>query len=438
MNQEETGQSQNRKNLDQRSRNNWVSPSNPSRKNLSFINFLTHLHPRKIPGNALDITRTFGLGGMSLILILMLAFSGSAMLFFYRPLPEFAHNSISQFQDVYIFGSFIRSIHYFSANLLVIISSAHLFRVFFTQSFHGIRKFNWIIGLTILVFILLSCFTGYLLPWDQTAYWAITICLAMFEYLPVPMDTGITATTLQVFFTLHTTVIPICFLAFLPLHFWKIRKAKGIALPGRDKGVLAKTMPSLLLRELVAALSIIALVMMLSAIFKAPLGEMANPGLSPNPAKAPWYFLGFQELLLHFHPVVAAFLVPGILLVLAGFLPYKKYDSQVPAPWFSSKQGKKSGIISLVLGSLITLALILLDDFSQLTADITLAASLILVFILMGLTLVYYKVLKKKYRLSNNEGVQAIVILTISSYLTLTMICSWFRGEGMKLAGGIF
>lgn len=146
--------------------------------------FIKHIHPRKLPLEALAFNRTWGLGGSCLLLFIFLAASGLLMLFVYHPSPEFAYASIQSLEREFVFGSMVRGIHYFSANILIIAIFFHMIRVFLTGGYRDIRRINWIIGLCTLGCVLLSCFTGYLLPWDQTAYWAITICINMFDYAP--------------------------------------------------------------------------------------------------------------------------------------------------------------------------------------------------------------------------------------------------------------
>jgi len=415
-----------------------VDSSHHKKAPASVVHLFYHLHPAKIPAAALDIRRTYGLGGMCLVLLIILAFSGSLMLFAYTPVPGEAYASVQGLENNYIFGKFIRSLHYFSANLLVIICTAHMFRVFFTQCFHRPRQFNWIIGLCLCALILLACFTGYLLPWDQTAYWAVTICLSMFDYLPFPMDLEVSSNTLKFFFALHTTLVPFCLLVLLPLHFWKIRKARGIGLPEKDAtdhGPRVSVRANLLLREGVTALVLTALVAVTAALFETPLGDMANPGLSPNPAKAPWYFAGLQEILLHVPPLVGILAVPLVLLAFFSLIPYFKYSRTSPSLWFISQNGKTSGWISFFFSTLAAIILILAKEYGK---EIGLPGTHLipLLFFIGGAACIFW--LKKQFRLNANELLQALFIQIISLYLTLTLINTVFRGEGMKLSGGFF
>jgi len=131
----------------------------------TFYSFIKHIHPNKVPLKALELKSTWGLGGMCLVLAFILMGSGILMLFSYQSSPELAYASIHDLETRFIFGRMIRSMHYFSANILTVMVFAHVLRVFFTQGYWGkTRQLNWLIGLCIFTLIILSCFTGYLLP----------------------------------------------------------------------------------------------------------------------------------------------------------------------------------------------------------------------------------------------------------------------------------
>ena len=378
------------------------------------------------------------------------------MLFSYQPFPEFAYTSVQQFENQYIFGRMIRSMHYFSANLLVIMISGHMLRVFFTSGYQGKRRMNWIVGLCISGLVLLSCFTGYLLPWDQTAFWAVTICINMFDYIPAGgflkelfmNGSGVGEKTLQLFFTLHTTLIPSLLILFLTTHFWKIRKAKGVvtsglnSINGTDKPVMVAVNPNLLLREVVAALTVTAVVMTLALIFDAPLKEMANAGLSPNPAKAPWYFAGFQELLLHFHPFFAVFIIPLAIISVLIYLPFSKLYIENEGIWFISDRAKKAAKTAVIISMIVTPLLIVVDeyilDFQKWLPDIPLVVSsgLIPFILIFGLFFLLNFGMRQRFKLNQAEAFQTSVVFLITAFIILTLTCVWLRGPGMKLYFG--
>ena len=285
------------------------------RRWIVFNTLVLHFRPTQLPEKTLRFSHTFGLGGMSLVLILLLFATGILMMFVYEPSPDGAYASITGLQDDVLFGRLVRNTHHWSANILVGVALLHLLRVFLTGGYHGPRQFNWVVGLGLLLFILVANFTGYLLPWDQLSYWAVTISTAMLIYVPwigewlQQLARGgpeISAATLIGFYTIHTTVVPALLIVFAALHFWRVRKAKGVVVPRKegeaaeDKPENVLFLPHLLTREVAVACTLVAVVLLVAVFFDAPLGAEANPGMSPNPAKAPWYFLGFQEHLLHF------------------------------------------------------------------------------------------------------------------------------------------
>ena len=244
-----------------------------------FNSLILHFRPRNVQQRTLRFTLTWGLGGMAVVLVCMLFATGLMLKFVYQPVPDRAYESIIHLQNNVLFGQLIRNIHHWSGNILLIIAFLHLSRVFFTGAFHPPRQFNWIIGLVMFLAVLTSNITGYLLPWDQLAFWAITICTGMLEYIPgagiwlqkvLRGGSDIGPATLSIFFAIHTAIIPACLLVLMPWHFWRVRKAGGLVIPRRsdeDEGSedeKVPAIPNLILREIVVALVLIAFIMAIS------------------------------------------------------------------------------------------------------------------------------------------------------------------------------
>ncbi len=279
-----------------------------------------HLHPARVNELSIRFNRTFGLGGMAALLIVIQIITGILLRFYYTPIPAEAYNSVVFTKNQVLFGQFIRNIHYWSGVFLLLIAFMHFLRVFLTGAYREERKINWLFGLFLLVLIVLLNFTGYLLPWDQLAYWAITVSTNIIGYLPFVGESlrtmiiggkELNADTLRTFFTFHTAVLPFLLLILVLYHFWRVRKAGGVLLPEtEEKPEMVPTMPNLVFKEFIVALVLIAVLFTFAALFNAPLLEKANPAYSLNPTKAPWYFAGVQELLMHFHPFFAAFIIP--------------------------------------------------------------------------------------------------------------------------------
>ena len=343
-----------------------------------FNSLILHFRPRSVPERTLRLTLTWGLGGMAVVLLGMLFVTGLMMKFAYQPIPGKAYDSIIHLQNDVLFGQLIRNVHHWSGNVLLIVVFLHFLRVFFSGAFHPPRQFNWIIGLCLFLAVLISNFTGYLLPWDQLAFWAVTICTGILEYMPwagewtqklIQGGSEMGPATLTNFFAIHTAVIPALLVILMPFHFWRVRKAGGVVVPrppGENHETKIKTLPAipnLILRELVVALSLIAFILVISVFFNAPLGDKANPGLSPNPTKAPWYFMGIQEMLLHFHPLFAAFILPVFIAGSLFLLPYMKYDMNPSGVWFASQKGRRMAMFSAISAAIATPIGIIADEF---------------------------------------------------------------------------
>ncbi len=413
-----------------------------------------HFRPKVVQERTLRFTLTWGLGGMAVVLVCLLFLTGIMLKFAYQPVPDRAYESIVRLQNDVFFGQLIRNLHHWSANLLLIVVFLHFLRVFFTGAFHSPRQFNWIIGLSMFLAVLVSNFTGYLLPWDQLAFWAVTICTSMLEYIPgigaelkqlILGGKDIGPSTLSNFFAVHTAIIPASLVMLVPFHFWRVRKSGGLVVPRTPeenpvaKGAMVATIPNLILRELVVATVLIGSIMLVSIIFDAPLGAKANPGLSPNPTKAPWYFAGIQELLLHLHPLFAVVVIPIMIFAGLALLPYFRYDNNTAGVWFASYRGRRMAVIAAVAAAVGTMLGIIADefliDFVAWMPGIPHLVSngLLPVVIVLAVVCGFYGLMKKTYAATNNEALQAVFVLLLFAFFVVTVTGIWFRGSGMAL-----
>ena len=432
-----------------------IPRSDQERRRYLLKNLILHFRPATVPEKTLKFTLTWGLGGMAAVLIFLQLGTGLLLKFVYVPTPLDAYTSILALNNEVIFGQLIRNIHHWSANFLVPIVLLHMLRVFFTGAFHPPRQFSWIIGLGLFGLVLTANFTGYLLPYDQLAYWAVTVSTGMLEYIPaighrlqeiIQGGHEIGPATLSIFFAIHTAVVPLGLIILMAFHFWRIRKAGGLVIPRasgeviEEKSVRVTTLPHLLLREFVVALMLIAVVMVVSVSFDVPLGDSANPGLSPNPTKAPWYFSGLQELLLHLHPLFSVFIIPLVLFIALIGIPYLKYDTNTEGVWFASVKGRRMAMIAGLIAIVAAPLGILTDEY---LIDFAVALSGIPNFFGNGLipfTFIFcgcagfYILLKHRYSATNNEAIQALFVFILVIFLILTVAGTWFRGPGMKLA----
>src|SRR5580765_9041731 len=138
-------------------------------------NVWLHLHPSRVRKNSLKWNYTFGLGGLSFLLFLILTVTGVLLMFYYRPAVDLAYRDMKDLEYAVSMGSFLRAMHRWSAHSMVLMVILHMARVFMTGSYKTPREFNWAIGVVLLTLTLLLSFTGYLLPWDQLALWAVTV-----------------------------------------------------------------------------------------------------------------------------------------------------------------------------------------------------------------------------------------------------------------------
>jgi len=415
------------------------------------LTFLLHIHPKRVPRTSIRFTYTFGLGGITLLLILLQIFTGILLKFVYIPSPAKAYDSILFLQNQILFGQYVRNIHHLDGELLVVLA-LHMLRVFFTEAFHPpIRSGNWILGLCMFLLIMFSNFTGYLMPWDQLSYWAVTVVTNMFSYIPLigPHITvfirggaDVTGNTLMNFFNFHTAIIPLTFIILMIFHFWKVRKAGGVAPPrtsqDHERG-LVPVMPDLIVKEVAVGLIVLAFIFMLAIFLNAPLRERANPAFSPNPVKAPWYFIGIQEMLMHFHPFVGAILIPLFLLGFLFYLPWLHYPQNNAGIWFSSLKGRHTAIFSGIVAFILTPVLIVADEylihfnlwFPSLPSILSEGLFPVLLYGLLFYLYLFY--LRRKYRPNVNETVQAVFAFFLVTYTVLSLTGLFFRGPGMIL-----
>jgi menaquinol-cytochrome c reductase cytochrome b subunit len=198
-----------------------------------WASFLLHLYPVKVRRKELSFGYTAFLGVASLVLFISLVVSGVYLMFFYVPSPGNAYGDIQTIQTHVAFGQYIRNVHRWSAHLMVLAVAAHMAKVFYRGAYKPPREFNWVLGVILLVLTLLLSFTGYLLPWDQLAYWAVTVGTSMAGYVPLIGDSvkqillggpTVESATLLRFYVLHVAVLPLILTGVLTFHLWRWRK----------------------------------------------------------------------------------------------------------------------------------------------------------------------------------------------------------------------
>ncbi len=217
-------------------------------------NVFLHLHPTKVHKQGLRIRHTWCMGGITFFLFLVTVVTGLLLMFYYRPIPEYAYNDMKYLEFDVRFGMLLRNMHRWAAHGMVITVMLHMFRVFLTGSYKPPREFNWVVGVFLLLFTFFLSFTGYLLPWDQLSMWAVTVGTNMARAAPFLGSEGpfgpemgmlanndirfvllggieVGPATLLRFYVLHCIAIPLMAVVFLAVHFWRVRKDGGISGP---------------------------------------------------------------------------------------------------------------------------------------------------------------------------------------------------------------
>jgi quinol-cytochrome oxidoreductase complex cytochrome b subunit len=230
-------------------------PINDRNRSLAVLsNVFLHLHPIRLPRYATKYTYTWGMGGLSFLLFLVETVTGILLMFYYHPTASMAYADIKSLEFDVPFGMILRNMHRWGAHAMVLTVWFHMFRVFMTGSYKKPREFNWAIGVILLTITLFMSFTGYLLPWDQLALWAITVGTNMARSVPFVGHEGpfadllgmridndirfallggtvVGGPTLIRFYVLHCIAVPFVMSFLLSIHFWRIRKDGGISGP---------------------------------------------------------------------------------------------------------------------------------------------------------------------------------------------------------------
>jgi quinol-cytochrome oxidoreductase complex cytochrome b subunit len=221
------------------------APSNRNRALTVFTNFFLHVHPTKVRRRAIEFSRTFFLGGLSGGCFFILVVTGVMLMFYYRPAVPQAYHDMKDLQFVVWLGPFLRNLHRWAAHTMVALVFLHMAVTFFRGAYRPPREFNWVIGVFLFVATVLLSYTGYLLPWDQLAFWAVTVGTNMAEATPLVGKElkllllgghAINANALIRFYVLHCVVLPLFTILAISVHIWRVRKDGGIHLPPRDGG----------------------------------------------------------------------------------------------------------------------------------------------------------------------------------------------------------
>ena len=305
------------------------------------------------------------LGFCALTIAVLQVCSGVALALHYVPAADLAYDSIRALEQDVPLGAFTRSLHHVGASAFIILLALHVARVFFTGAYKRPRELTWLTGVGLLLVVLLFGFTGYLLPWDQKAYFATKVGVEIAAQAPIAGDAvreivaggdSVGPPTLTRFYVIHVVLLPLALFALLGLHLFLIQR-HGVAAPGLpvdDEGQPGEPyFPGHVFKEVVAALLITAVVSAIAAAGRAPLEAMAEPsdqGYDPRPD---WYFSGlFQLLKLCKGPLetVGTFWGPSLLLAGMVLLPFVDRTRQRHWRRRPFTVGVGSAAIAVILG----------------------------------------------------------------------------------------
>jgi quinol-cytochrome oxidoreductase complex cytochrome b subunit len=307
--------------------------------------FLFHIRPRYYEAGSTILTHTFRLGFFTSFFFFVELFTGLILMIYYTPSPEKAYESILNLLNNVPFGQMLRDIHRLGAEAMVIFTTLHMLRTFLTGSYKKERSFTWLTGVVLLGITMFLSFSGYLLPWDQLAYWAVTVGTSMAEAAPLFGNEinlllrgapDIAANGLLRFYLLHVVLLPLAAILVISIHYYKVSREHGISLPaymeaGNVPPEVKKAarqridfIPDLLTTEVfLVSLGILLLVLGVTVFnYHAPLESVANPQVTPLDTKAPWYFWWLQGMLKLGDKILMGVILPTIVVLVLVGLPY--------------------------------------------------------------------------------------------------------------------
>jgi quinol-cytochrome oxidoreductase complex cytochrome b subunit len=383
-----------------------------------------------------------------------------------------AYNSILDINNIVTGGRYLRNIHRWAAHGLVFFSIIHMSRSFYTAAYTRDRRMTWNIGICLLFITLISSFSGYLLPWDQLGFWAVTIASNIVSstreltdalLITAYFDPGliikklllggidVDQNTLTRFYLLHIIFLPLIFILLTGWHFWRIRKSGGLNLPDevdnlvmtldpakKEGSKLTKneyqlfSWPVVMWAELAIFLTVLAILSIFAFLIDAPLKDIANPAMPENPAKAPWYFLGVQEL-VSYSSFGGGILVPLLITIALFSLPYLDKGENNIGLWFSGSRGLRVTLYSglYTLGVIFLLSSILVgfgwlrDWFPHIPSSLMIILN---PGMITAILFVFYSLIITRQTNSIRLGTIALYSCILTGFALFTAIGIWFRG----------
>ncbi|MBI5115617.1 cytochrome b N-terminal domain-containing protein [Candidatus Poribacteria bacterium] len=472
-------------------RHDWPD-TDRTRSQAVFANFFLHLHSTRIHERTLRFWSTCGMGVGALANFVLLTVTGILLMVYYKPSTDLAYQSIKDITFIVPTGQFIRNIHRWSAHMMVVFVLLHMVRVFYTSAYKSPREFNWLVGMALLVLTLGLSFTGYLLPWDQLAYWAITIGSNIAQSPREVTDAiGVTRffdpgglqkrillgadtvgqEAVTRFYLLHVMVLPLFMIGLIGVHFWRVRKDGGLARPADEPGTPVRLLtgqtvsfapapektyglmalvrgktpqvdrgpehtitawPNAFYAEMAVLMATCTICLVLALIADAPLKEIANPGVPENPAKAPWYFLGLQEL-VSYSAFMGGIGIPTLVLLGLGLIPFLDSEADTGGLWPTSLTHRLLIAGSAFFSAFVVIALLAFTiRFGWLRSWFPHIPQLIIIVLNPGTLLValfaeFSLCIMNRYN-STRAGAVALFTCFIVAFVILTYVATVHRG----------
>ena len=303
------------------------------KERLPLTEFSAHLR-KPLPKH---INLLFSLGSLAMFLLLLQAATGAFLAFYYSPSPEHAHNAVTYISEEVPFGAFVRGLHHWGASAMVIIVVLHLLRVVLYSSYKAPRELTWIFGVLLLLIVLGFGFTGYLLPWDEKAYWATVVGVEIASTAPGLGDfvakvmrggSEIGAVTLSRFYALHTIWLPWLAFGLVGVHLFFVRYYGSSGTPKNTPEEM-KTgkpfYPHQVFEDVVGMLILFVILAAVALFVPVPLEDVADPTNADYDPRPEWYFLFLFQLLKYFQgpfEVIGTFVIPTVGMLLLLFLPF--------------------------------------------------------------------------------------------------------------------
>ena len=283
------------------------------------------------------INLLFSLGSLALFLLLLQAATGAFLALSYSPSPDHAHNAVKYITEEVPFGSFVRGLHHWGASAMVVIVFLHLLRVVLYGSYKAPRELTWVVGVLLLLVVLGFGFTGYLLPWDEKAYWATVVGVEIASTAPGLGDvvakvlrggSEIGAVTLSRFYALHTIWLPWIAFSLVGIHLFLVRFYGSSGKPNNTPEEMKAGKPfypDQVFEDIVGML-ILFIILACAALFApVPLEDVADPTNADYDPRPEWYFLFLFQLLKYFQgpfEIIGTFVIPTVGMLLLLFLPF--------------------------------------------------------------------------------------------------------------------